>query len=428
MPSLLPMSSLRYRLRYFAVIAAIVSAGAIAGTVHAAPAMAPATPACLTAAAWHAFDGEHLRTTGARELLLDMASRDVVLLGEWHNDDDHHRWQVQTLAALAALRPGMVIGFEMFPRRLQPVLERWVNGELTLEQFIVQSEWDTVWGMPFEQYLPLFQFARINRIPMLALNVGRKLIRAVAANGWDGVPPSEREGVGRALAPSKAYRDFLFDIYNQHGQHSRDESSAGETDEADSARERARAFDRFVESQTTWDRAMAEVLAQRVLAVRFSDSADASAPPLVVGIIGSGHLNHGYGVPHQLRDLGVGNTGVLLPMDVDTDCKELTPDLADAIFALPTQVKTAVAAPRLGLQIEQKDDGVLIAAIKDGSLAQQTGLQNGDHLIMLAGSPVAKAGPVRAALQAQPAGSWLPLQVLRNGLTLDLMIKFAPKP
>ena len=403
------------------VITAIACAGT--GTVHAAPATAPAALACLSPAAWHAFDGEHLRVTGARDLLLDMAGRDVVLLGEWHNDDNHHRWQVQTLAALAALRPDMVIGFEMFPRRLQPVLERWVAGKLTLEQFIVQSEWNTVWGMPFELYLPLFQFARINQIPMLALNVERTLISAVAANGWDGVPPPDREGVGRALAPSTAYRNFLFDIYNQHGRHAQDERG-----DAGSAREQARAFDRFVESQTTWDRAMAEVLAQRVLAARFADSANAGAPPLVVGIIGSGHLNHGDGVAHQLRDLGVGNVGTLLPMDIDADCKQLTPGLADAIFALPAQAAAAVPAPRLGVQIEQKDDGVLIADIKDGSLAQQTGLQNGDRLITLAGSPVAKAGPVRAALQAQPAGSWLPLQVVRNGLTLDLVIKFAPTP
>ncbi|MFT5644229.1 MAG: putative iron-regulated protein [Janthinobacterium sp.] len=388
---------------------------AVAGATHAVAATLPGGPACLSPATWHIAEGERLRATGARSILLAMAERDVVLLGEWHNEDDHHRWQLQTLAALATLRPDIVIGFEMFPRRLQPVLERWVAGELTTDQFILQSEWATVWSMPFELYLPLFQFARINRIPMLALNVDSKLTRAVARGGWDSVPHLEREGVGRAAAPSSAYRAFLFDIYSEHAQHTSNEGSA---------RERASAFTHFVESQTTWDRAMAEALAGRLLATKPAGGNQ----PLMVGIIGSGHLNHGYGVPHQLRDLGVGNVGVLLPMDADANCKELTPGLADAIFALPTQASAPPPPPRMGARLDQKDDGVYISAITEGGLAQRTGLQGGDRLITLGGAPAQQIGAVMAALNAQPAGSWLPLQVARATLTLDLVLKFAPKP
>ena len=58
------------------------------------------------------------------------AKRSVVLLGEMHDNPEHHRWQLQTLAALHAVRPDMVIGFEMFPRRVQKALDQWVAGEL----------------------------------------------------------------------------------------------------------------------------------------------------------------------------------------------------------------------------------------------------------------------------------------------------------
>jgi hypothetical protein len=57
---------------------------------------------------------------------LPTGGRDVLLLGEQHDDADHHQWQLQVLAGLHALRPEMIIGFEMFPRRVQPVLDRWV--------------------------------------------------------------------------------------------------------------------------------------------------------------------------------------------------------------------------------------------------------------------------------------------------------------
>jgi uncharacterized iron-regulated protein len=65
------------------------------------------------------------------EVIAKAAKRPVVLLGEMHDNAEHHRWQLQTLAALHTARPDMVIGFEMFPRRVQKALDQWVAGDLT---------------------------------------------------------------------------------------------------------------------------------------------------------------------------------------------------------------------------------------------------------------------------------------------------------
>ena len=40
--------------------------------------------------------------------------------------------------------------------------------------YFAQAEWEKVWNFPPQLYLPLFEFARINRIPMVALNVDQK--------------------------------------------------------------------------------------------------------------------------------------------------------------------------------------------------------------------------------------------------------------
>ena len=53
---------------------------------------------------------------------------------------------------------------------------------------------------------------------------------------------------------------------------------------------------------------------------------------LVVGIIGRGHLEHGFGVPHQLTALGVTNPAVLLAEEPEAVCQSLGQDLADGIF------------------------------------------------------------------------------------------------
>lgn len=395
------------------LVAAILSAFTTIAA-HAAEPSAPAAPGCLSPAAWSMPAGGQVRAVQAGTLLTAMAKHDIVLLGEAHDDADHHRWQLQTLAALAALRPDMLIGFETFPRRLQPVLDLWVAGKLTSAQLLEQSEWETVWNVPFELYLPLFQFARINRIPMLALNVENKLNKAITEKGWDAVPQAEREGVGRAAAPPAAYRDFLFQVYREHaGMHGKRDAKAKQSDQA---------FRYFVESQTTWDRAMAEALA-RPLAL-----AAPGARPLVVGIMGSGHIRFKHGVPHQLHDLGVNQVGTLLPLAFDADCKDLHAGLADAVFALPPQAVVKAEPPRLGVQLETKEGNVHIAVVTAGSLAERTGLKSGDRLIELGGVPVKKVGQVIAAIRAQAAGSWLPLRLERDKETLELLIKFPPKP
>ena len=285
-------------------------------TIEKPTAILPSS-ACLAPAVWYRFTHATPRPVAELEVLEGAARGEVVLLGEQHDDADHHRWQLQTLAGLHLLRPDMVIGFESFPRRVQPVLDRWIAGELTQAQFLEQSEWKTVWTFPAELYLPLFHFARLNRIPMIALNVERALIASIGRTGWDQVAADDREGLSRAAPASLAYEERLFDAFKLHG-----------TDKTVTPTRDDPAFRRFVEAQITWDRAMAEALAQAVKAPRASN-------PLAVGIMGAGHVRDGYGVPHQLRDLGVTRIATLLPVDSADTCSNRSGTLADAVFALP---------------------------------------------------------------------------------------------
>jgi len=406
--------SRKLRWTFAAALAGAVAIGLVVGAGEGDAADATPAGRCLAPAAWTVPDGEQSHVTGATALLSEMAKREVVLLGEHHDQDDHHRWQLQALTALHAQRPDMVIGFEMFPRRVQPALDRWVAGDLTVRQFLEQAEWGKVWDLPADFYLPLFQFARINRIPMVALNVDAKLNKAITAKGWDAVAEGEREGVGRPAPPSRAYRDFLFEIYREHAT-----VGGKETAKAQAA---DRAFGYFVEAQTTWDRAMAEALARHVVA------GSAPGKPLAVGIMGSGHIRYGHGVPHQLRALGVKDIGTLLPVPFDFDCKELRAGLADAVFALPEIATAKPEPPRLGVRLEESEGGVRIADVTAGSLAERTGLKAGDRLLEVAGVDAKKLTPVIAAIRQQPAGTWLPMRVQRGSETLDLVVRFPARP
>ena len=258
------------------------------------------------------------------DLLATMAKKQVVLLGETHDRFDIHRWQLHVCAGLLAHRPNMAVGFEMFPRRAQPVLDRWVAGELDVPTFLTESEWDTVWRFDPDLYVPIFQFCRQFRLPMLALNCERPLVSRVGKEGWDAIPEAERDGLTPAKPASAAHRAHLFNLTG--GMRAGRDAQNGDDP----------AFDRFVRAQQTWDRAFACNIARHI---------DRPDPPLVVGIIGRGHMEHGHGTPFQLADLGIADTAVLLPAD-----DALTPvpsDLADAVFRLPGPPERAASlAPR----------------------------------------------------------------------------------
>ena len=270
-------------------------------------------------------------TLDGRALMTRMAGRQAVLLGETHDVAEIHRWQAHVVAWLHQIQPRLAVGFEMFPRRLQPVLDEWVAGALSTADFIVKSEWDAVWGFPPEIYLPIFHFCRQNGVPMLALNCHRPLVTRVGTDGWDAIPEDERDGLTPSAPATPAYRRYLFDITGRN-------RIPGPTGGARSPDDPA--FDRFVRAQQTWDRAFACNIA-RALEAGIADT--------VVGIIGRGHLEYGGGTPHQLADLGIRDVAVLLPNQQETLAIEPDRRLADAVFRLDTPEPPAARRARARL-------------------------------------------------------------------------------
>lgn len=344
------------------------------------------------------------REQGAPAVLADAARGRIVLLGEHHDRADHHRWQLHTVAGLAARHRRVVLGFEMFPRRAQPVLDRWVAGEIDAPTLLRDTDWQQVWGFPPDLYLPLFHFARLHRIPMRALNVDRALVARVGREGRAAVPEREREGIGEPAPPHPAYEAALAEVLRAHG-------AGGPADEA--------AQRRFVEAQLTWDRALAEGLAT---AARMHPDA------LVIGIMGSGHLERGHGVPHQLAALGERDVTVLLPWDTPGECRTLTPDLADAVFGIAPARDAVPDRPRLGVGLAPAAAGARITEVAPGSVAAAAGLRRGDVIVGAAGAPVASPADLRAVLDVQTPGTWLPLRVLRAGRERRVIARFERRP
>ncbi|ATJ82333.1 ChaN family lipoprotein [Halomonas beimenensis] len=348
---------------------------------------------CPAPGQWLAGDGTPVTTDA---LMRAMADQEVVLLGEQHDRADHHRWQLHTLAGLHALRPDLVIGLEMLPRESQPALDAWVAGELTEAEFLEASGWYAHWRLDPDLYLPILHFARLHGIPLKALNVSGELRRRLAQEGWEAIPAAERYGITPPAAPAEGYRRDLETAFAEHDL----------TDET--------VLERFIDAQLVWDRAMATALAEA-----------AEGDALVVGLMGWRHLTNGHGVPHQLADLGVTDQRALLPRSPGDACEPPPDGLADAFFVLAEPPGgEPPAPPRLGVLIDAGEDGVTVQAVEAGSVAEATGLREGDIILSAAGRPLASPGELSALIHDLLPGTLLPLEVRRGDATREMLARF----
>ena len=355
-----------------------------------------------------------------------LIDRQIVLLGETHDNGDHHRWQLNTIAALHSRVDRLVLGVEMLPRRYQTILDQWVRGELTQQAFLEAVNWQQTWGYDPDLYMPIFHFARMHRIQIIALNVDRQLVAKVGTDGWESVPVNEREGL---TSPAPALPDYVRSLAEVYASKLRLRRSRGEATPDQDTDENPKPppdleqimsrpdFNRFVEAQLTWDRAMAE-------GIKSAKTGDRNA--MVVAIMGSGHLANFHGVPHQLEDLGLGGSAVLLPIEITRACERTFDGYADYLFSVDSSKLAGENPPkmRLGISITEANHGVRVTEVQPNSVAATSRLRQGDLVVAAAGIKISETSELLKVLSRQAPGTWLPLVVERDGVEIEVIAKF----
>jgi uncharacterized iron-regulated protein len=230
-------------------------------------AIAPQTPISLSSSQEDAF-----------QTLLEA---DVVYLGERHDSVADHEAQLEIIEALYAQNPDLAIGLEMFQRPFQPVIDRYLAGEISEADLVVQTQYMERWGFPWEFYAPFLRFAKENELPVLALNAPSEISRQIAREGLESL-----EGDDFRYIPPLAeidtsntdYQEFVAQAFGAHGSHGNFN------------------FDNFFAAQVTWDETMAMTIAEFK-----EDNPDTQ----VVVLAGNGHVIYGHGIPDRVeRRLG----------------------------------------------------------------------------------------------------------------------------
>jgi len=146
----------------------------------------------------------------------DLRSVQVVFVGEFHDQRDHHLLQLKIIRELHRQGKPLAIGFEMFDLEKQPILDEWVAGKVSLQEFV--DRYRQSWSINWSEYDAIMLFARNNGVPMVALDAPADLVQLVTRFGTAGFHPGARlrlpAGVTTEIHPS--YRKFMSRAFRSH--------------------------------------------------------------------------------------------------------------------------------------------------------------------------------------------------------------------
>ena len=140
------------------------------------------------------FQGDGNRSN-ASALIGAAKSARYVLLGESHDNPDHHRLQSDIVSDLADTSADLSLVFEMIPHRLGNVVSAFGTERghsIDLERLSDKLEW-TQRGWPeFSMYRPLFETASRDGLSVKAGDLDRSVVSSIAANGVESLSDEER--------------------------------------------------------------------------------------------------------------------------------------------------------------------------------------------------------------------------------------------
>jgi uncharacterized iron-regulated protein len=146
-----------------------------------------------------------------------------VLLGEKHDNPDHHALQARLLRAMVLGGRKPVVAFEMFDGDDQPALDASRRDHpRDAASLAVAVSWDKSGWPPWVDYAPIAQLALDADLPIVATGLPRSRMRAMmkppAPAGDAGAPAAEPLDEGTALTPEQdaSLRDELRESHCGH--------------------------------------------------------------------------------------------------------------------------------------------------------------------------------------------------------------------
>lgn len=354
------------------------------------------------------------------DTLDELAGSDVVFLGEQHDNAVGHLAHREMLEGLHERRGELVLAMEMFERDVQPVLDRYLAGEIEEAEFLANSR---PWPNYHSDYRPLIEFAKSTRLRVIAANAPRSLAKQASSKGAADVV-GDPNVAAMTTAPEGPYRAKFVESMGSH---------PGVTPTM---------IQRFYEAQCLKDDTMAESI------VRLFDG---GSRPLVVHVAGDFHVADHLGtvervrwrrgdlklavvsmpVPEpQLHRRGRDTWEMSVPVQLPTPpapkpaakpaAESAKPVAEEQKEAKPEPVAEEPEAPQgrpaLGFMpdYESGDAGVRVTALRPGGPAETAGLREGDVIVKIGDQEVGDVGSYMEILGNLAIGKKIEVTVKRG--------------
>ncbi len=233
--------------------------------------------------AWRVVEAATGKTLKWNELAGRLAENDVIFVGEQHDDAATHQIEAALLEAVhKKVGARLTLSLEMFERDGQVVLDDYLAGRSD-EAALAKSV--KLWPNYMTDYRPLVEYAKENRLPVVAANAPARLVRNVSRDGLAKAvaalaPPDRALVAAYITAPQGDEYQTRFAAVIGEG-HKEGDSKDGLSPDA---------IQRFYEAQCVRDDTMAESIA------RVADQ-----KRVVVHVCGAFHSDAGLGTVARLR-------------------------------------------------------------------------------------------------------------------------------
>lgn len=165
------------------------------------------------------WSAQERRPVSPEEVITALAKSSIVLLGETHDNADHHRLRAWVIGALASRRPradgegsgGPAIVFEHIRADQQQTVDTYISthAERTAAGLLQALDWERSGWPAGRLFTPLFEEALRLRLPILGGNTPREAIRSVGRQGLAALSAEERVRLGLDVQLESPLRQAL---------------------------------------------------------------------------------------------------------------------------------------------------------------------------------------------------------------------------
>ena len=329
----------------------------------------------------------------------------ILYVGESHANKASHQVQLKILKTFyEKFGTNIAIGMEMFTKQYQPFLDQWVAGEIDENKFLEETRWNSEWGYDYDLYKDILDFAREKKIPVIALNAPKELVKIVSKKGLKNLSDEERKQLPEIDTTDFFHRIYLEQAIREHIDRSAD-------------------LEKYNDVQSLWEGYMAQMIINYLSSWEGKDKK-------FIAFAGNGHILYDFGIPKRVFRHNPIPYYTICPVEFqdgkptpeqDLFIPEIPLEPADFVWVIPPLVEQKRIY--LGVQLQRATDNKLvIQEITPKSPAEKAGFMVGDVISSIDGTAVKGVPDLVHYLQTKKFGDTCTVDIQRNGTRISYSV------